>query len=102
MIITKNTSEQLEELLDEGLTLVDVYAVWCGPCRMISPNIEEVSNKLGIKVIKVDVDKNLDVASKYQINSIPALLLFKNKKLVSSSLGYMETEEIEKWILMNK
>lgn len=96
MIINKKSNEKLDDLLANDLTLVDVYAVWCGPCRMLSPIVEELSKK--IDVIKVNADENIDVAEKYQIYSIPTLLLFKEKKLVANSVGYKELEELNSWI----
>ena len=102
MIKEKNSNELLEDIISEEMTLVDVYATWCGPCKMIVPNIEEVSKKLGIEVIKVDIDENIDVARTYNIDSIPTLLLFKNKKLIDMSVGYRETSYLENWILKNK
>ncbi len=70
-------------------TLVDFWAVWCGPCKMIAPVIEEIAvEKAGsIKVCKVDVDKNRGIATKYGIRSIPTLLLFKNGQVVEQIVG---------------
>lgn len=85
-------------LLTDELTLIDVYATWCGPCKMISPNIEKAVSINNIKLIKVDIDDNLLFANKYNINSIPTLLLFKNKKLISTIVGYKDLEELSDWI----
>lgn len=93
---------ELINLIDEDLTLVDVYASWCGPCKMISPNIEKVKEMLGIKVIKIDADENLDVVKEYSISSIPTLMLFKNKKLISTTVGYHTVEELMEFINNNK
>lgn len=102
MIINKLPEQSLYDLLDQDITLVDAYATWCGPCKMIEENVTSISNKLNIKLVRVDVDDNIDVARKYQIMSIPTLLLFKNKDLIGTSIGYKEKEEIENWILKNK
>jgi thioredoxin 1 len=72
-----------------GLVLVDFYAEWCGPCRMIAPMIEQIAEELANKVAiaKVDVDKSPGSASKFGISSIPALLIFSKGKLVDRMVG---------------
>ena len=92
--------EQFNQTISEGITLVDFYATWCGPCRMIAPFIEEIDEKYQdrIKVAKVDVDECSSVASKFGINAIPALLIFKDNQVVSSNVGFMPQDEIESLI----
>ena len=89
-----------EENIKEGITLVDFYATWCGPCRMIAPFIEEIDEEYGekIKVAKLDVDECGEVASKYGVNAIPALLIFKDNELVKSNVGFMPKENIAQLI----
>ena len=72
-----------------GLTVVDFWATWCGPCRMIAPVVEEVAKQYEgkVKVAKVDVDNNVRIATKYDIRSIPALYIFKGGKVVDTILG---------------
>lgn len=85
-------------------TLVDFYATWCGPCKMMSPLLEQVATELGskTKIIKVDIDKNRDTATQYGIRSVPTLLLFKEGKIVWRQSGLppktMITESIKKFI----
>lgn len=84
------------ELIKKDLVLVDFYATWCGPCRMISPIIDEISKeKEDLTVIKVDVDKFPTLASKYGIMSIPTLMVFKKGQAVKTSVGYLEKKGIE-------
>lgn len=80
----------------EQLVLVDFYATWCGPCKMLSPIITEIANEYSdkVKVCKVNVDENQDLALKYNILSIPTLLFFKNGKIVKTSIGFSSKEEL--------
>ena len=84
------------ELIKNDLVLVDFYATWCGPCRMISPIIDEISKeKEELTIIKVDVDKFPNLASKYGIMSIPTLMVFKKGQDVKTSVDYLEKTGIE-------
>lgn len=81
--------------------LVDFFAVWCGPCKMMTPILEQLKKKVGDKadVIKVDVDKNPKVSIKYQIQSVPTLILFKKGLPVWRKSGVSTADELEKIIL---
>ena len=84
---------QKEVLEDKGNVFVDFYADWCGPCRLTSPIIEELSNEYtDIKFLKVDVDKNPELAQQYSIFSIPTFMIFKDGKPVSQFVGAMGKE----------
>jgi thioredoxin 1 len=76
--------------------LVDFYADWCGPCKMLAPVIKQVKDTLGdaIKIIKIDVDKNQPLAAKYQVRGVPTMLLFKNGKQVWRQSGVLQQQEI--------
>ncbi len=78
--------------------LVDFWATWCGPCRMVAPIVEELSDEYVGKVVfgKVDVDQNPKVASKYGIMSIPSLIVFKNGKPVMNMVGFRPKDQIKK------
>lgn len=83
--------------------LVDFYADWCAPCRMMAPIMQQVSKDMGekVRVIKIDVDKNEAVARKYQIQSIPTTILFKNGKVVWQGVGVMQADQIKAIIQKN-
>lgn len=91
-------NENFDELINDELVLVDFFATWCGPCRMLSPIIEEVSNEENVKVIKVDVDKHEDIAKRFGIMSIPTVIVFKNGEEVNKNIGLVSKEEILSWI----
>ncbi len=83
-------------LKNDKVVLVDFYAYWCGPCMMQVPILEELSNSRGIEydIFKVNVDEAKDIVNRYNINTIPALIVFKNGKLQKKNIGFMNINEI--------
>ena len=84
----------------ENPVVVDFWAEWCGPCRMIAPALEEIAGAMGdkVKIVKLNVDENPGVASKYGIMSIPTLMIFKNGELASRQVGAAPKAKLEQWI----
>lgn len=90
------TTENFKETVNsEQKTLVDFWAPWCGPCRMLSPIIDEIAeNATDFQVGKVNVDEQQNIAIEYQIAAIPTLLVFKNGEVIAKSLGLLSKEEV--------
>ncbi len=90
MSVLKITSENFEQevLQSEKPVLVDFYADWCGPCKMMAPVIEEIAGEVtDVKVGKLNIDSELEIAQKYGVMSIPTLIVFKNGEVVKRDLG---------------
>ncbi len=91
-------NEDFKEEVKEGKVLVDFYADWCGPCKMLGEVIEEVSQEMDIKIVKVNVDKHADLAREFGIMSIPYIVLYENGEAKRSNLGFMMKEDLKKFI----
>ena len=95
-VVKVNDSNFEQEVLKSNVpVLVDFYADWCGPCKMLSPTVDEVAEENDdIKVVKVNVDESQETALKYQIMSIPTLVVIKNGNEINRSVGVIDKEEI--------
>jgi thioredoxin 1 len=99
-VVTDETFNQ-EVLKSDTPTLVDFWAVWCGPCRMVAPVVDEMAREQAgkLKVMKLDVDENQNTAMAYGVMSIPTLILFKNGQPVERIVGFRPKGDMEKKIL---
>ena len=96
--VTKDNFEE-EVLKQDKPVLIDFNADWCGPCRMVGPILEDISNDNdNIKIVSINVDDNYDLAENYQVTSIPCLVYLKEGKEVKRQVGFLPKDELEKFI----
>ncbi len=95
-----DASFESDVLKSPAPVVVDFWAEWCGPCRMIAPALEEIAGALGdkVKIVKLNVDENPNTAAKYGIMSIPTLMMFKNGEIASRQVGAAPKQKLQQWI----
>ena len=101
MAVIELTKENFDKEVVESdkIVLIDFWASWCAPCRMLSPTVDEIAEeKTDVKVCKVNVDKQNELASAFNVSSIPMLVVIKDKKIVNSSIGVVSKEKILKML----
>ena len=87
---------ELKELTKSGTVLVDFFATWCGPCKMLAPVLEDLDKdpSFDVQIVKIDTDEAEEIAMEYRIQAIPTLILFKDGKAIKSQLGFMRKDQI--------
>ena len=99
MAIIHGDDNSFKNLINDKVVVVDFFATWCGPCKMLSPVIDELANKYpDISFVKIDVDDCPNISKEYGIMSVPTLLKFENGQLIDKKIGYLNIYEFEKWI----
>lgn len=94
-----DVTENFDEFISSGTVVVDFWATWCGPCKMLSPILDEVADKLpDVKFGKVDVDNAMELAKRFKIVSIPNVCIFKNGELVDRIIGLCDEDELTETI----
>ena len=95
-MVKQINTDEFKEVIKEGKVVVDLFATWCGPCKMLSPILDEISEEITTtKFYKMDVDDNQDVAREYNVMSIPTVLIFENGKLVNTIVGLRSREDLK-------
>lgn len=92
------SEKEFDEIIKKDKVIVDFYAEWCGPCKLLSPILEKVSDELKLDTYKVNVDEVEEVARRYGIMSIPTVMIFSKGKEVNKHVGYMEEEELKEFV----
>ena len=99
MEIIHANEENFNDLIMNGKVLVDFFATWCGPCKMLTPILEELaSDRSDTKIVKVDVDECEGLARQFGVLSIPTLIQFDNGKIIDKKVGFQSKEEISEWL----
>lgn len=95
------TESEFDKIVrEEGLVLVDFFATWCGPCKMLTPEIEKLADEVAgkAKVLKVDVDQESNLAQRFSVASIPTLIVFENGRLIDRQMGYQPYPKLKKML----
>lgn len=99
MVIYLEKASDFDEIIKEGVVLVDFFAEWCGPCRMLGPVLDEVSKERpDVKILKVDVDQFGALAQQFSVHTIPTMKLFKNGVAEATKVGYLAKEPLLRFI----
>ena len=92
------SEKEFDEVIQKDKVIVDFYAEWCGPCKMLSPILDKVSKELNLDTYKVNVDDVEEVARRYGIMSIPTVMIFSKGEEVGKHVGFMEEEELKEFV----
>lgn len=98
MIKHLEKKEDFEPMINSSKILVDFYAEWCGPCKMLSPILDKVSKEMNLDTYKVNVDEVEDVARQYGIMSIPTVMIFEKGKMTKKNVGFMDDAELREFV----
>ncbi len=99
-MVKKISQEEFKQVVDDNIAVIDFSAEWCGPCKMLAPIMEEISEELGdsVSFYNIDVDQNMDIAQQYNIVSIPALIVLKKGEKVDMQVGFQPKDGVIQFI----
>ena len=99
MIIHDFDVNTLNEVIKEGIVVLDFYADWCGPCKMLGVELEAFAKEnTDVKIYKINVDNNPEIARNYGVMTIPTLVLYKNGEIVNKHIGYFTCDDFKEWV----
>lgn len=99
MSVKMYDGQPFDALVQNGITVVDSFAEWCGPCKMIAPIFSKLAGEMSdVQFVKIDTDKHSAIARHFGITSIPTLMIFKNGELVANRMGFMPEPMLRNWI----
>ncbi|RDY28162.1 thioredoxin [Romboutsia weinsteinii] len=90
-------NNNFESEVENGVVVVDFFATWCGPCKMLAPVFEELGNEMNesAKFVKVDIDQSMEIARKFMVSTVPTMMIFKDGKQVDTMVGFMPKDSIK-------
>lgn len=102
--VNKISGEQFKEEIAKGLTLIDFFADWCGPCRMLAPVLDQLASEMDgtATIAKLDIDAHQEIAAQYQITSVPTMILFKDGTEAGRIVGLRDASQLKEFILSAK
>lgn len=92
------SEKEFDEVIKKDKVVIDFYAEWCGPCKMLSPILDKISKELNLDIYKVNVDEVEDVARQYGIMSIPTVMIFEKGKMTKKNVGFMDEAELREFV----
>lgn len=98
MSVIVGDNHTVKEIEQKEKVLVDFFATWCGPCRMLGPVLEQISSKINYDIVKMDINQNEEYARQNGVMVVPTLILFENGKEVSRKTGLLSLSELEEWL----
>lgn len=102
-MLIEGSESNFNQLVNNDLVLVDFFAEWCGPCRMLEPVLDDVANdRSDFDIVKVDIDKNRALAQQFGVMSVPTLMIFKKGELIETKNGFMPKELLVNWVNEHK
>ncbi len=103
MLIHLGNTNQFKEIVSKGVVLVDFFATWCGPCRMLGPELEKLAEKdPTINVVKIDVDEFQELAAEFNVRAVPTLVLFKDGEAITTASGFRPLASLEQLVASAK